>query len=59
MGPTKEDIVIVIKKDGQYYCLQGKCSHFRVRMAAGVLINDKILCNCHGAGFSIKTGYPE
>lgn len=48
-----------MKYQGEYYCTQGKCSHFGFSLAKGILVGDKVLCPLHNAGFDIKTGHPE
>ena len=59
VGPKPEDTVLVVKYQGEYYCTQGKCSHFGFPLAKGLLVGDKVLCPLHNAGFDIKTGHPE
>jgi nitrite reductase/ring-hydroxylating ferredoxin subunit len=59
VGPKPEDTVLLVKYQGNYYCMQSKCPHFGFPMIKGVLVGDKVICPLHNAGFSVQTGYPE
>lgn len=56
VGPNKEDIVLIARVGGEYYCVGAKCSHFAFNLAKGLLFDDKVICPLHNAAFSVKTG---
>lgn len=66
VGPKEEDAVLIIKQsnkshkaDGEYYCIQDKCSHFGFSLSKGLLMGEKIVCPLHNAVFSIAYGRAE
>lgn len=59
LGPKEEDAVLIVKVEGQYYCVSNKCPHFGFNLSKGVLFHDKIVCPLHNASFSVKDGNAE
>ena len=39
VGPNKEDVVLVARVDGKYYCVQSTCPHFGLPLSKGKIIN--------------------
>lgn len=59
VGPKQEDLVIVAKVDGKYYCVSSKCPHFGAPLGKGPMFSDKLVCPFHNATFSVKDGTAE
>ena len=59
VGPKEDDLILLVKEGGEYYCLQNKCSHFGFALNKGLLVGDKLICPLHNATFDIKTGRAE
>lgn len=59
VGAKPEDTVLLVKYNGEYYCVQSKCAHFGFPLAKGLLVGDKVICPLHNAGFDVRTGQPE
>lgn len=59
VGPAKEDVVLVIKVEDQYYCVQSSCPHAGLPLGKGTLVGDKLICPFHNASFSVISGYTE
>lgn len=56
VGEGKDDKVLVARYQGKLYSTGAFCSHFGVQLNWGVLLDDKVLCPAHAAGFSVITG---
>jgi len=48
--------VIVINKNGQLFCLQGRCTHAGAPLVEGTIENDILTCPWHGSKFRITDG---
>lgn len=48
--------LVLVRKDGKYYAIGGKCSHAGAPLAEGLLHNQTIRCPWHQACFSMLTG---
>lgn len=60
VGPDeKNDIILVVKLDGQYFAVGAKCTHFGMNLAKGMLFGDRIYCPLHMASFSVRDGQPD
>lgn len=59
VGEKDGDKVLVARVDGKLYCVSNKCTHFGAPLAKGLLVEDRVLCPFHAAGFSVKTGAHE
>ena len=51
-----DQIVVVFKIDGQYYCIDDVCTHDGGPLGDGDLMGFDIACPRHGAKFDIRTG---
>ena len=49
------DVVLVRTEDG-FFAIGGNCTHYRGRLADGLVVGDTIRCPLHHACFSLKTG---
>ncbi len=54
VGEGKE--ILLTKVDGSYNALGANCTHYRGKLAEGVLCNGVIMCPLHHACFDAKTG---
>ena len=59
VGPDKKDKVLVARYQDKLYSVGAFCTHFGAPLSQGMLIDDKVLCPWHAAGFSIQTGAME
>ena len=48
--------VLVANVDGNYYAMEGLCSHQGARLAAGKLQGEVVTCPRHGSQFNITSG---
>lgn len=52
-----EDLkVLLVRTQGQYSAVGGKCSHYGAPLIKGALLGDRVRCPFHGACFNVKTG---
>jgi nitrite reductase/ring-hydroxylating ferredoxin subunit len=59
VGPSKDDVVLIIKFEDKYYCVQSSCPHAGLPLGKGALVGDKLICPFHNASFSVVSGYTE
>lgn len=60
VGPDQEnDIVLLVRLNGEYYTVGAKCSHFGGSLAKGLLFADRVYCPLHLASFSVIDGTPD
>jgi len=52
----KEVEILVVKFNGQIYCLQARCTHAGAPLVEGELNDDVLQCPWHGSRFNIKSG---
>uniref|UniRef100_A0A1I7XM63 Rieske domain-containing protein n=1 Tax=Heterorhabditis bacteriophora TaxID=37862 RepID=A0A1I7XM63_HETBA len=48
--------ILVINDNGEFYAINGLCSHYNYPLENGVYSKGKIRCPYHGACFNVKTG---
>jgi len=48
--------VIVINKDNQLFCLQGRCTHAGAPLVEGTVEGEILTCPWHGSKFRITNG---
>lgn len=48
--------VLICNVDGQFYAVEEECTHQNVSMESGRLMGNEIICQCHGARFSVVDG---
>lgn len=51
-----EKEVMVINRDGQFFCLQARCTHAGAPLAEGTIVDDILTCPWHGSKFRITNG---
>lgn len=59
VNETDDGKVLIVKYNGEIYCVGNFCTHFGAQMHTGVLFEDKVMCPLHGAAFNITTGALE
>lgn len=50
--------VVVVKIDGEYYCIDDVCTHDGGPLGEGPLVGHCLACPRHGAQFDVRTGKP-
>ena len=53
---VEERFVVIVRIDGQYYCLDDVCTHDGGTLGDGPLVDGCLECPRHGARFDVKTG---
>lgn len=53
MGATE---VVLTRLRGRIHCLSNACSHLGCSLADGQLVQDTIVCGCHGSAFAVDDG---
>ncbi|CAF1415713.1 unnamed protein product [Adineta ricciae] len=48
--------VLLIKQDDKFHAYSSKCCHYKLPLAKGVLVNNRLRCFAHGACFRVDTG---
>ena len=48
--------ILVINLNGQFFCLDGRCSHAGAPVVEGELKGEVLICPWHGSQFNITTG---
>jgi 3-phenylpropionate/trans-cinnamate dioxygenase ferredoxin subunit len=48
--------VLIVKRDGRIYALEGRCSHMGISLEKGTILDETIRCPVHGAIFDLATG---
>ena len=43
VGPKKEDVVLVARVDGKYYCVQSTCPHFGLPLSKCKFVNELLI----------------
>jgi nitrite reductase/ring-hydroxylating ferredoxin subunit len=48
--------ILVVNLDGQFFCLNGRCTHAGAPLAEGTLNGEVLTCPWHGSQFNITDG---
>lgn len=51
--------IVLVNAKGNFYALDGKCTHQHLTMMGGFIDAESIVCPYHGGQFSLKTGQVE
>jgi 3-phenylpropionate/trans-cinnamate dioxygenase ferredoxin subunit len=54
--PVGDKQVLVVNLEGQYYALNGKCTHAGGDLSNGKLDGKVVICPRHGARFDVTSG---
>lgn len=56
---VQERMVVVVRIQGEYYCLDDMCTHDGGTLGDGELDDHCLVCPRHGAKFDVRTGEPR
>lgn len=60
VGPNPDDdVVLLVRINGEYHAVGAKCTHFGGSLAKGLLFSDRVYCPLHLASFSVIDGTPD
>jgi nitrite reductase/ring-hydroxylating ferredoxin subunit len=48
--------ILVVNVNGQFVCLEARCTHAGAPLAEGAISGDVLTCPWHGSRFNIKNG---
>lgn len=48
--------ILLVNLEGQYYAVDGICSHASTNLSRGQLNGDEVTCPLHKSKFNVKTG---
>ena len=51
--------LVLVRKDGQVFALEDRCSHEEFPLSAGEVTGNQITCALHGARFDLASGGPK
>lgn len=51
--------LVIVNAKGNFYALDGKCTHQNLTMMDGFITDESIVCPYHGGQFNLKTGAVE
>jgi len=51
-----ENEILVVNLNGQFYCLDARCTHAGAPLAEGELTGDALTCPWHGSIFNVTNG---
>ena len=55
-GHVGEDEVVLARSGNEYFAVGARCTHYRGRLARGLIVDDTVRCPLHHACFSLRTG---
>jgi apoptosis-inducing factor 3 len=55
-GRVGDDEVVLARSGNEYFAVGGRCTHYRGRLARGLIVGDTVRCPLHHACFSLRTG---
>lgn len=47
---------LLIRQGEKYYAIGNKCTHLKCKLVKGTLIDNHLICPCHGSTFDITNG---
>lgn len=51
-----EERVVLARIDGKLFAIGAICTHRQCDLSEGELVEDVVVCPCHGSNFNMKTG---
>ena len=55
-GHVADDEVVLARAGGEYFAVGARCTHYKGRLARGLVVGDTVRCPLHHACFSLRTG---
>ena len=55
-GRVGDDEVLIARTGDEWFAVGARCTHYRGRLADGLLVDDTVRCPLHHACFSLRTG---
>ena len=55
-GHVGDDEVVLARSGDEYFAVGARCTHYRGRLARGLIVGDTVRCPLHHACFSLRTG---
>ena len=55
-GRVGDDEVVLARSGDEYFAIGARCTHYRGRLARGLIVGDTVRCPLHHACFSLRTG---
>ncbi len=55
-GTVGDDEVVVVRSGDRFFAVGGRCTHYRGKLADGLVVGDTIRCPLHHSCFSLVTG---
>jgi apoptosis-inducing factor 3 len=55
-GHVGDDEVILARAGDEYFAVGARCTHYKGRLARGLIVGDTVRCPLHHACFSLRTG---
>src|SRR5262245_3699333 len=55
-GRVGDDDVLVARARGEWFAVGAHCTHYRGRLADGLVVDDTVRCPLHHACFSLRSG---
>ena len=55
-GHVGDDEVVLARSGDEYFAVGARCTHYKGRLARGLIVGDTVRCPLHHACFSLRTG---
>ena len=55
-GHIGDDEVVLARSGNEYFAVGARCTHYKGRLARGLIVGDTVRCPLHHACFSLRTG---
>ena len=55
-GHVGDDEVVLARSGNEYFAVGARCTHYKGRLARGLIVGDTVRCPLHHACFSLRTG---